>query len=148
IVAQNAQQEVHVAEMRVPRSAQPASRFDEEVDELEDLEEWEHASPPPTFSPEQLDHAKEKIRTLRETQGTAIVIPARLQALRNAADAEVSNEQLQELVAGIWNLQTLKKLKVDQAEALISWTKEDSFVEEVAIVLSILEEEHHARSNG
>jgi hypothetical protein len=67
--------------------------------------------------------------------------------LRNAADDEVSDEQLQELAVGIWNIQTLKKLKKDQVEALISWAKEDYFLDEAEAVLMVLEEERYARGN-
>ena len=41
----------------------------------------------------------------------------------------------------------MKKLKVDQVEALISWAKEDDFVSEVEAVLILLEEENYARGN-
>ena len=59
----------------------------------------------------------------------------------NVVDTQISLEQLQELVAGVWNVTSVKKLKVDQVEALISWAKEDDFVSEVEAVLAILEEE-------
>jgi hypothetical protein len=142
--------ESNIIEMRVPRQVPPARGFDEEIDEddvLEDLEELDNFSQPSEFSAEQLGQARDKISSLREMQGAAVASAARLQALRNAADAEVSDEQLLELVIGIWNIQAMKKLKVDQAEALISWAKQDYFLEEVDAVLAVLEEERYARGN-
>jgi len=42
----------------------------------------------------------------------------------------------------------VKKLKVDQVEALISWAKEDYFVDEVEAVLALIDEEgQYARSD-
>jgi hypothetical protein len=76
-------------------------------------------------------------------QGATVTSEARLRALRNAADVEVSDEQLQELILGVWNIPALKKLKKDQVEALISWAKEDDFLDEVGAVLIVLEEERY-----
>jgi hypothetical protein len=141
------EREMNVIELRVPPPpTQPVRGFDEE-DELEDLEETDNLKLAPEISPEQLGRAREKINALREMQGATVASAARLQALRNAADDEVSDEQLQELAVGIWNIQTLKKLKKDQVEALISWAKEDYFLDEVKAVLMVLEEERYARGN-
>jgi hypothetical protein len=142
--------ESNVIEMRIPRSAQPAAGFDEEVDgdeELEDLEESDNLNRSTELSPEQLDRARDKINSLREMQGATVTNAARLQALRNAADDEVTDEQILELVNGVWHIQALKKLKVDQVEALISWAKQDYFLDEVEAVLVVLEEERYARGN-
>jgi hypothetical protein len=80
-------------------------------------------------------------------QGATATSEARLRALRNTVDDDVSTAQLQELVAGVWHIQSLQKLKKDQVEALISWAKEDDFLQEVKAVLVVLEEEHYARGN-
>jgi hypothetical protein len=137
---------MNVIDLRVSQPVQPARGFDEE-DDLEDLDEADNLSLAPEISPEQLNSAREKINALREMQGATVASAARLQALRNAADDEVSDEQLQELAVGIWNIQTLKKLKKDQVEALISWAKEDYFLDEAEAVLMVLEEERYARGN-
>jgi hypothetical protein len=138
---------LNVIEMRVSQPVQPARGFDEE-DELEDLDEPdEDLSVVPEISPEQLGRARDKIGALRQWQGAAVTSAARLQVLRNAADDEVSTEQLQELVAGVWHIPSLQKLKKDQVEALISWAKEDDFLQEVNAVLVVLEEERYARGN-
>jgi hypothetical protein len=56
-------------------------------------------------------------------------------------DTQINADQLQDLIAGVWNVTTIKKLKVDQVEELISWAKEDDFVSEVEAVLAMLEED-------
>ncbi len=61
--------------------------------------------------------------------------------------SQISEEQLQALIEGIWGVTAKKKLKVDQAEALISWAKEDDFTGEAEAVLALLEEERYARGN-
>ena len=145
-----AQPASNVAEMRIPQPIEPARGFDEEVDgseELEDLDDSDNLSVASEISPERLSRARDRISSLRETQGAAVASPARLKVLRNAADDEVSTEQLQQLVAGVWHMQALNKLKMDQVEALISWAKEDDFLDEVTAVLIVLEEEHYARGN-
>jgi hypothetical protein len=150
-VSEEQEHEANMIEMQVPRLALPTRVFDEEIteeDELKDLEALDNVSPSSAFSPEQLNRARDKIQSLRETQGgEARASSARLQVLRNAADADVSDEQLLALVAGIWNIQAMKKLQVDQVEVLISWAKQDYFLEEVKTVLAVLEEEHYARGN-
>jgi hypothetical protein len=140
----------NVTEMRIPQPVQPTRGFDEEDDgneELEDLDESDNLSVASEISPERLSRARDKISALRETQGATVASSARLRVLRNAADDEVSTEQLQELVAGVWHVQALNKLKMDQVEALISWAKEDDFLDEVEAVLIVLEEERYARGN-
>ena len=136
------------------RTRQPAPTFDEEVgpdesnedeetfDDLEDLEL------PHELSPFVLERARDKLSELRESQGAATASAGRLQALNNVAVSQVTEEQLQELAGGVWNINSLKKLKVDQVEALISWAKmEDDFAEQVEAVLVVLEEERYARGN-
>ncbi len=140
-----------IIEMRVRR---PAAGFDEEVgpdelddpdeayDDLEDLEMSRH------LSPQLLSKARTKLGELRESQGAATASAGRLQALNNVAVSQITEDQLQELAEGVWGIMSLKKLKVDQVEALISWAKlEDDFAEQVEAVLAILEEERYARGN-
>ncbi len=136
----------NVIEMRVNR---PAKGFDEEVNpgEEDELEDFDDLDLPRDFSPQQLERAADIIRELRESQGAAVASPKRLQVLNTIAISQVSEEQLQDLAGGVWNIPTLKKLKVDQVEALISWAKQDYFVEELEAALAVLEEERYARGN-
>jgi hypothetical protein len=136
----------NAVEMRVAPPVQPARGFDEE-EELEDLDDGDSSSIVPEISPEQLNRARDRISALRQMQGATVTSEPRLRALRNTADDDVSNAQLQELVAGVWHIQSLQKLKKDQVEALISWAKEDDFLQEVKAALVVLEEEHYARGN-
>ncbi|GER87400.1 hypothetical protein KDW_15620 [Dictyobacter vulcani] len=143
------ERDTSIVEMRIPRS-EPA--FDEEIgpdelerepamdpsfDELEDL-----PLPPDEFSEQELERARTKISSLRESQGAASASPQRLQVLNNVVLSQISDEQLRALINGVWTITVIKKLKVDQVEALISWAKlEDDFIEQVEAVLAVLEEE-------
>ena len=82
--------------------------------------------------------ARIKIDELRENRGNAIVGPARLTVLHNLLDSQISDTQFQQLIEGLWNINSDKKLKQDQVEALISWAKEDYFDDEVRAVITVL----------
>jgi hypothetical protein len=112
-------------------------KFDEEMEEEKDEE-----------SEEQRAIARIKLDELKEVRGTALASPGRLTALQNVLNSQISEEQLQRLIQSAWGAPGVKKLKVDQVEALISWAKEDYFVDEVEAVLALIdEEEHYARSD-
>lgn len=123
----------------------PAYRpaFDEEVDphEEDDLEDLDDLDLPRELSASERVQARKKIDTMRETRGATVTNAARLQVLNNVTSSQISPEQMQELIEGVWDINSVKKLKVDQAEMLISWAKQDDFVSEVEAVLTILEEE-------
>lgn len=141
------QQEPVGAEM--VREKQPTYIFDEEVgpeemEELDDLDELELAR---DLTPQEQTLARNLLNRLRESRGATAVSPLRLQVLHNVAGSQLSSEQLQTLIEGVWSVTSVKKLKVDQAEALISWAKEDDFVIEAEAVLALLEEEFYARGN-
>jgi hypothetical protein len=116
--------------------------FDEEVDpnEDEDLVDLDDLDLPRELSAQERVQARKKIDSMRETRGATVSSPGRLQVLSNVANSQISPEQMQELIEGVWGVNSVKKLKVDQAEMLISWAKEDDFVSEVEAVLTILEE--------
>ncbi len=117
-----------------------AYKFDEEDEELEEEKE--------EGSEEQRAIARIKLDDLKEVRGTAPASPGRLTALQNVLNSQISDEQLQRLIQSAWSATSVKKLKVDQVEALISWAKEDYFVDEVEAVLALIEEEgHFARSD-
>jgi hypothetical protein len=113
----------------------------EEDDELEDLDL------PHELTAQERVRAKNIVSRLRESRGAAVASSARLQVLDNIAGSQVSEEELLEVVEGAWDVSALKKLKVDQVEALISWAKEDDFVNELDAVRVLLEEEKYARGN-
>ncbi len=123
--------------------------FDEEIEPDEnDLDDFEDLEPLPAFTPQQLQRARTRLSELRESQGATVASPNRLKVLSTVAASQIGDEQLVELAAGIWSIPSLKKLKVDQVEALISWAKlEDDFVEQVEALLAVIEEERYARGN-
>ncbi|MBV9614839.1 MAG: hypothetical protein JO031_05190, partial [Ktedonobacteraceae bacterium] len=103
--------------------------------ELEDLEEL----PGDQFSPKELEQAQEKIEALRAIQGATTVTEGRLKVLNNVVVGQITEEQLLDLIRGVWNITAVKKLKVDQVEELISWAKrEDAFIEQVEAILAVL----------
>lgn len=118
---------------------------EEEENEIEDdLEDVDLA---PELTPQERAQARTLLSKLRESRGATTVSSGRLQVLHNVIGTQISSDQLQELIEGAWNVSSLRKLKVDQAEGLISWAKEDDFANEVEAVLTLLEEEHYARGN-
>lgn len=116
--------------------------FIEEVgpNEDEDLEDLDDLDLPRELSAQERVQARKKIDAMRETRGATVTNSARLQVLSNVTSSQISPEQMQELIEGVWDINSVKKLKVDQAEMLISWAKQDDFVSEVEAVLAILEE--------
>jgi len=115
-------------------------KFDEEDEELQEEQEEENE--------EQRVIARIKLDELKEVRGTSPASQGRLTVLQNVLNQQISDQQLQHLVEQVWGVAGVKKLKVDQVEALISWAKEDFFVEEVEAVLAIIDgEESHARSD-
>lgn len=114
----------------VPRSY----KFDEEDDEAEEAQGGNGDDE--NGMSEAL--ARIKIDDLRESRGNAVVSPARLTVLHNLLDSQISDIQFQQLIEGLWNINSDKKLKQDQVEALISWAKEDYFEDEVRAVIAVL----------
>lgn len=118
--------------------------FDEEVEpeesnDLEDeLEDFDFSR---DLTAQERVQARNKIDSLREHRGATQSNTSRQQVLLNVVDSQITSQQLQDLITGVWNVTSIKKLKVDQVEALISWAKQDDFVSEVEAVLIILEED-------
>ena len=118
--------------------------FDEEVepgDNNEQEDELENFDFPRELTVQERVQARNKIDNLREHRGAAPSSAGCQQVLLNVVDTQINADQLQDLIAGVWNVTTIKKLKVDQVEELISWAKEDDFVSEVEAVLAMLEED-------
>jgi hypothetical protein len=112
-------------------------KFDEELEEEKEEE-----------NQEQKVIARIKLDELKEVRGASLASQGRLTVLQNVLNSQISDEQLQHLIQHVWGVTNVKKLKVDQIEALISWAKEDYFVEEVEAVLALIDgEESYARSD-
>jgi hypothetical protein len=130
------------------RNRHVSAGFDEEVgsDDLNDAaspneiyDNLEDLPLPDEFSEQELERARLKVGSLRESQGATLTSPQRLQVLNNVVLSQITEEELRALIGGVWNIQSPKKLKVDQAEALISWAKlEDDFMKQVEAVLEVL----------
>jgi len=118
-------------------------RFDEEVDEDEEEEDFilDASEEGPSLTAEELLQARHRISNLKEIRGSQTISPARLIVFNNVIGEQISQAQLQQLLQSFWSVTIPKKLKTDQAEALISWAKEDNFVTEAETVLKLLEEE-------
>jgi hypothetical protein len=123
----------------------PPYRFDEEDDQEEDedlaFDDEDESEARPELSAEELLKARNIISKMKDVHGSSAASPGRLTVLQNVVGQQISQEQLQELMQAFWGTTTPKKLKADQVEELISWAKEDEFVEEVEAVLILLEEE-------
>jgi hypothetical protein len=92
--------------------------------------------------------ARIKLDELKEVRGASVASPGRLMVLQNVLNSQINDEQLQRIIQSAWGATSVKKLKVDQVEALISWAKEDFFLDEVEAVLDLIdEEESYARSD-
>ena len=115
-------------------------KFDEEDEELQEEKEEEEE--------ERRAMARIKLDELKEVRGSSLASQGRLTALQNVLNQQISDQQLEYLIEQVWGVPGLKKLKVDQIEALISWAKEDYFVEEVDAVMALIDGEgSHARSD-
>jgi hypothetical protein len=120
--------------------------FDEELDdeeiEFEDEPEYPH------LEEHEREIAQAVLSRLREARGSSPASAARLNALNNVISGQISDRQLQQLIQGVWEVNSTKKLKNDQVEALVYWGKDDNFIEEAELVLALLEEDNnYARSD-
>ena len=115
------------------REAPRSYKFDEEEDEAEEVQGGKGEDENDMSEA----MARMKIDDLRENRGTALASAARLTVLHTLLDSQISDEQFQQLIEGLWNINSDKKLKQDQVEALISWAKEDYFEDEVRAVLAV-----------
>ncbi len=129
----------------VVREKPPAPVFDEEVDFDGDAGSEDYL---PDLTDQEREQAEDIIARLREARGSAGASEARLKVLHNVVNDQVSDDRMEELIEGVWGATSLKKLKNDQLEALISWAKtSDDFIADVDMVLTLLQEEQYARSD-
>jgi|SRR5579863_1495469 len=133
----------HAVIRETPPAYPPA--FDEELDDA-DIE-FEDEPEYPQLTQHERAIAEEVLKRLREAQGSSVASPLRLNAMNNVIGGQISDEQLQQLIQGVWKVNSTKKLKNDQVEALVYWGKDDNFIEEVELVLALLEEGDYARSD-
>ncbi len=68
-------------------------------------------------------------------------------AYRNIIVRELGDGDARALVQGIWHV-TPDRLGGDQLDALVSWGKRDTFAEEAALVLAVLQEERERNDNA
>jgi len=141
----NASRSVPVETSRGGEGNRSVMGFDEEEREpdedgalLEELEELDFSQ---ELTNQQRTRAREVIKELREFGGMTVASSSRLLALNNVVSSQISEQQLLQLIQGVWNINAVKKLKIEQVEKLISWAKEDDFMNEVEDVLRLLEEE-------
>jgi hypothetical protein len=134
----------------VPKEQRPTYTFDEEEEEepsedednLDDLlEELDEEGAEEELTPQERAHGRALINQFRESRGPTVANAARLQVLHNVVIGQINEDELLDLIEGIWEVNSVKKLKVDQAELLISWAKTDEFYDEVKAVLTVLQEE-------
>jgi hypothetical protein len=115
-------------------------KFDEEDEELQEEQKEDNE--------EQRVIARIKLDELKEVRGTSLASQGRLTVLQNVLNSQINDQQLHHLIEQVWGVTSVKKLKIDQIEALIAWAKEDLFVEEVEAVLALIDgEQPHARSD-
>ncbi len=101
-------------------------------------EEGEEPEPRRELSIQERVHAKALVSRLREKGGSTNASSGRITVLWNVIGSQISEDQLQDLIKFVWGASTLKQLKIDQLEALISWAKEDDFENEVDAVLALM----------
>ncbi|HEX7735347.1 MAG TPA: hypothetical protein VF458_10800 [Ktedonobacteraceae bacterium] len=123
-------------QMGVVRDLSPRSYAFEEEEE----EEYELPGNTTTSSPH-LQAAESKLEELKTIRGDKVVSPERLTVLNNVIGEQLAEEQLRQLIKMIWNQTSKKRLKGQQVEALISWAKEDYFLDEVENLLTLVDDE-------
>ncbi len=121
--------------------------FDEELDLDDEENEDEGQSEPMGLTTADRVLAKGVLTRLRDARGSNTASPSRLKVLQRLMVSQLSEKQLQHLIDGVWGVTSIEELKVDQVEALISWAKEDDFMNEAGLVLALIREEQYARSD-
>ena len=136
-------EEITHAVIRETSPTYPA--FDEELDDA-DIE-FEDEPEYPQLTQHEREIAGEVLKRLQDAQGSSAASPTRLTVLNNVIGGQISDEQLQQLIQNVWKVNSTKKLKNEQVEALVYWGKDDNFIEEVELVLALLEEGNYASSD-
>jgi hypothetical protein len=134
----------HAVIRETPPTYPPA--FDEELDDV-DIEFADETDGYPQLTQHEREIAGEVLKKLQDAKGSSVASQERLKVLNNVIGGQISDEQLQQLMQGVWKVNSTKKLKNEQVEALVYWGKDDNFIEEVELVLALLEEGDYARSD-
>lgn len=121
-------------QMGVVRDLAPRYAFEEEDEEEYELPQNASGNP-------HLQAAESKLEELKTKGGNKAASPERLNVLNTVIDGQISADQLEQIIKLAWNVTSRKRLKADQVEALISWAKEDYFVDEVNNLLELIDEE-------
>lgn len=119
-------------------SSRTTYQFDEE-DELDLSDEEEEFELPGDQSAARVE-AVRRLEELKGARGNNAASAGRLNVLNNVIDSQISEEQLQQIIQGVWSINSKKKLKTEQVEALISWAKGDYFADEAEALLDLLAE--------
>lgn len=123
----------------------PPTYFDEEVD-FEDV--GEVGGLMSELTDLEREQAQDILVKLQEAHGSSNASEARLKVLHNVVNDQVPDDRLEELIQGVWGVTSLRKLKDEQLESLISWAKTtDDFIADVDIVLTLLQEDEYAGSD-
>jgi hypothetical protein len=143
--------EITNAVVRDAPSSYPAN-FDEEIDLDNEEDELDLGGDEgieflPELTDAERETAGEVFDKLKEARGTTTTSDARLRVLHNVVNDQVTDEQLLQIIEGVWGVNAFKKLKSDQVEALISWAKEDDFIIEAELVIMLIQEGQYARSD-
>ncbi len=119
-------------------SARAPYKFEEEDEsDLSDDEDFELPVDRSAGNPQ----ARSKLEELKKVRGNSSASAQRLNVLHNVVDGLISEDELLALVQGVWGVNTLKKLKNEQVESLISWAKGDYFADEAKDLLDLLARE-------
>lgn len=129
---------LHIGVGVIRDASAQAYKFDEEDGEEESAENYDMSE---DDDDEQARlSARIKLDELKTIRGTNVASAERLTVLNNVMGSQISEEQLQKIIQAAWNVNSKKKLKAAQVEALVSWAKEDFFTEEVEAMLALIEE--------
>jgi hypothetical protein len=136
---------IHIGVEVVSEPPRGSYAFDEEeVDEEEfaedEDEDFEEEYELPKDRDQERASAHLKLDRLKSIRGNQVASPERLRVLDNLVGSQISEEQLQKIIQTAWGLPNKRRLRNAQLEELISWAKEDHFVEEAEALLNVIEE--------
>lgn len=89
----------------------------------------------------------QRVGQFRAVRGGGAPTGQQRMAYRNIIVRELGDGDARALVQGLWHI-TPDRLGGDQLDALVSWGKRDTFAEEAALVLAVLQEERERSDNA
>ncbi len=81
--------------------------FDEELDDV-DIEFADETDGYPQLTEHEREIAEEVLKRLKEALGSSVASPTRLTVLNNVIGGQISDEQLQQLIQGVWKVNSTK----------------------------------------